>query len=82
MAKDYWIPGSVSAHKKGALHRMLGIPPSMTIPFTWLEEIRKTEIGRRVQNPTKIGFRSVKVTRLLKKRAVWALNLKRIGQGR
>jgi len=78
VAKNQWIQDSTTAHKKGALHRMLGISPSETIPFTWLEVIRNTNIGRRAKNPTQIGYGSVKVTPLLKKRAVWALNLKRI----
>ena len=77
-----FIQEAVNQKKKGATHRMLGVPAGETIPFTFLEAIRTTPIGMRVKNPTKVGHRSVKVTRLLKARAVLALNLKRIGQGR
>ena len=77
-----WIPGALEHHKEGSLHRMLGVPKCMTIPFTFLENIRNTEIGMKAKNPTQIGSSQVKVTRLLKSRAVLALNLKRIGQKR
>jgi hypothetical protein len=53
--------------KMGSTRRMLGIPKGETIPFTWLEKIARTPLGKRCRNPTKIGFRSVKVTPLLKR---------------
>jgi len=68
--------------KKGTTRRMLGIHKGETIPFTLLEAIRAAPIGTQVRNPTQVGYRVMKVTRLLKRRAVLALNLKRIGQGR
>jgi hypothetical protein len=77
-----WIPGALEHHKEGSLHRMLGVPRSETIPFTFLETIRNTTIGKTAKNPTQIGKPSVKVTQLVKSRAVLALNLKRIGQKR
>lgn len=77
-----WIPGALEHHKEGSLHRMLGVPKCTTIPFTFLETIRNTEIGMVAKNPTLIGSKKVKVTRLVKARAVLALNLKRIGQNR
>ena len=64
--------------KKGALSRQLGIPERENIPITLLEKIRKAPIGSTIRNPTKRGKRLIKVTRLLKKRAVLALTLKRI----
>ena len=67
----------VREHKPGALHRQLGIPQDMTIPFTLLEAIGVAPIGTRVKNPTQTGDRFYKVTELLKARAAWALNLKR-----
>ncbi len=83
---DYFIQPMLARSRRrgkvGSLRRMLGIPAAETIPFTWLEVIRNTEIGRRAKNPTKVGFKSVRVTRLLKQRAVAGLNLKRIGQRR
>jgi len=68
--------------KKGTTRRMLGVHEGETIPFTLLEAIRTAPIGTRVKNPTQVGHRTMKVTRLLKQRAVLALTLKRIGQGR
>ena len=60
--------------KKGALHRQLGIPVGRRIPKRLLEKIRVATIGRVIRNPTKTGKRLIKVTRLLKARAVFALN--------
>jgi len=56
--------------KKGALSRQLGIPEQDNIPFTLLEKIRKTEIGKTIKNPTKSGNQEIKITKKLKKRAV------------
>lgn len=63
--------------KKGALSRQLGIPEKDNIPFTLLEKIRKTEIGKTIKNPTKSGKQEIKVTKKLKTRAVLALTMKR-----
>ena len=79
---EKFIQEAISSKKEGATHRMLGIPKDTAIPFTLLEAIRTAPIGTRVKNPTQVGYKFVKVTRLLKQRAVLALNLKRIGQGR
>lgn len=66
--------------KKGALHRMLGIPMSMKIPKEILEAISTTEIGDNVENPTfkgsspkRVGKPAFKVTKLLKERSALAL---------
>ena len=72
-----WIPRNM---KRGALSRQLGIPEEKNIPVTLLEKIRKTEIGKRIRNPTETGKRLIRVTRLLKKRAVMALTLKRLSK--
>jgi hypothetical protein len=79
---DYWIPVSVRKHKKGSLHRMLGVPKGKKIPFTMLEKIRQTPIGETIKNPVELGKDRIKVTRKLKARSVWGLNLKRISQGK
>jgi len=55
---------------------MLGIPEKDNIPLTLLRKITKTEIGMIIRNPTKRGKRKIKVTRLLKKRAIFALTVK------
>jgi hypothetical protein len=80
--EDYWIPRSVNEHKKGSLHRMLEVPPSESIPFTFLQEIVNTPIGMIAKNPTQTGKKKIKVTHLVKARANWALNLKRISRKR
>jgi len=75
-----WIQKALESRKEGALHRQLGVSPADKIPFTTLEKIRAAKIGSTVTNPCETGNRRIKVTRLLKKRAVCALNIKRIGQ--
>jgi len=77
-----WIPDALKHHREGSLHRMLGVPKSETIPFTLLEKIRTAPIGSTITNPVNAGKYKIKVTRLVKSRAVLALNLKRIGQKR
>ena len=64
--------------KKGTLSRQLGIPEKENIPVTLLKAIRDADIGDTIQNLTKSGKQTIKVTRLLKKRAVLAITLKGI----
>ena len=56
---------------------MLKIPEKELIPLTLLDKIVSAEIGETVKNPTLKGKKYIKVTRLLKKRAVMARNMKR-----
>ena len=78
--KKKWIQELVKRMERkgteGALHRQLKIPKSKRIPTTTLEAIRKAPIGSTIKNPCKTGKRRIKVTRLLKKRAVAALNMR------
>ena len=76
--KKYWIQSAMKKHKPGSLSRQLEVPIKDNIPFTLLEKIRAAQIGTTVKNPAKTGKRRIKVTKLLKQRAVLALNLKRI----
>ena len=78
--RRYWIQSAIK--KKGALSRQLGIPIEKNIPISLLEKIRNAKIGSTITNPTKTGKRRIKVTRLLKKRAVLALTLKRLSRRR
>ena len=78
--RRYWIQSAIK--KKGALSRQLGIPIKKNIPISLLEKIRNAKIGSTITNPTKTGKRRIKVTRLLKKRAVLALTLKRLSRRR
>lgn len=64
--------------KKGTLSRQLDIPEEDDIPITLLRAIRDADIGDTIKNPTKAGKQTIKVTRLLKKRAVLAITLKGI----
>ena len=73
---EKWLPGAIK--KPGALSRQLGIPEEENIPKTLLQKIKNAEIGETIKNPTKKGKRRIKVTRLLKRRAVLALTLKSI----
>jgi len=74
--RRYWIQKAIK--KPGALSRQLGIPIKKNIPISLLKKIRNAKIGSTITNPTKTGKRRIKVTRLLKKRAVLALTLKRL----
>lgn len=73
-----WIQNALKKGKKGALSRQLGIPQKENIPFTLLRKIKDAEIGDKIHNPTGRGKRWITVTRLMKRRAVCALNLKEI----
>jgi len=69
-----WIQKAIK--RKGALSRQLGIPEEQNIPVSLLSEIKKAPIGSVVKNPTGVGKKRVKVTRLLKQRATLAHTLK------
>jgi hypothetical protein len=62
--------------KKGALSRQLGVPEPKNIPIGFLRAIVATPIGETAKNPAKLGKSQVTVTKLLKRRAVLALNMK------
>ena len=62
--------------KEGALSRQLGIPIKRNIPINLLNKIAMAKIGQRIRNPTKSGNRIIPVTSKLKKRSVFARNLK------
>ena len=66
MTKKKWIAPVAATHKKGSLHKQLGIPQSETIPKKTLHDIVKTDIGKKSHGVT--------VTRLVKARSNFALN--------
>jgi len=74
--KKKWI--QKTGLKKGALSRQLGIPIEEKIPMELLTKIIRAKPGETIRNPSKIGKRSIKVTRLMERRAILARNLKRI----
>jgi hypothetical protein len=79
MAKSGWMKG-VFANSHGLFHRQLGIPRGEKIPEAWLRVIVKTKIMGWAKNPTDIGNRGVRVTHLVKERAVPLLTADRINR--
>lgn len=64
--------------KKGTLHRQLGISEDKKIPLSLLNKIISASPGEVITNPSKVGRKKIKVTRVLEKRANLARNLKNI----
>jgi len=74
--KKKWIQKAVN--KPGTLHRQLEIPKDKDIPMALLRKIVKAKAGQEITNPSKTGKKKIKVTRLLERRAILAINLKNI----
>jgi len=72
MSDKRWIQSALKKHVPGSLHRQLEVPTSKKIPNTLLSKIKGTKVGSTIHNPTSTGKRRIKVTRLLKRRAVLA----------
>ncbi len=74
-----WMKDAFKKASKGAhlFKNQLGIPPSEKVPLTFLQAIVDTKIGMMAHNPTSMGHKMVKVTALIKKRAVALLNADR-----
>ena len=70
-----WIKEVVKPEERGRFHAQLGISPKERIPKTLTQKIVSSKIGSTIQNPTKSGKRKIKVTRLMKQRANFALNV-------
>tara|TARA_R100001530_G_C4300053_1_gene150204 strand:- start:44 stop:280 length:237 start_codon:yes stop_codon:yes gene_type:complete len=64
--------------RKDALRKQLKIPKGKRIPMTLLDKIISAKAGQSIKNPTKIGVKKIKVTRLLEHRSILARNLKMI----
>lgn len=60
------------------LRDILEIPKGKLIPIRLLKAIIKAKAGDTITNPTKTGNRRIKVTRLVERKAIFALNVKRI----
>jgi len=76
MKRRFWIRRAI--RRPGALSRQLSIPLEENIPVTLLRKLRKAKVGETVRNPTRLGKRVIKVTRLLKRRVVLATTLRRL----
>lgn len=68
--------------KKGGLKKELGIPFTKKVPKTVLNKIVHTDIGNTIPNPTHLGHKKIKVTRLLDERANLALTLRELEKRR
>lgn len=75
--KEMWMQEAFKRAGKGTFHKQLGIPPTEKIPLTFLQAIVNTEIDMYAHNPTNTGDKMIKVTRLVKRRAVALLNADR-----
>lgn len=62
---------------KGLFHKQLGIPKSEKIPMVWLQVIVNTPLEKTAHNPTQSGYKTIKVTHLVKYRALALLNADR-----
>jgi hypothetical protein len=67
-----------STHPEGSTHRMFGVPRDKKLPREFLQVVVDTPINQFAYNPTKIGYRFVKVTKLKKSRANGILNAIRL----
>jgi len=65
------LDGKKIKFREGALHRQLKVPEDQDIGITNLRKIKKAEVGTMV----KIKGKTFKVTPLMKKRAVFGLNI-------
>ncbi len=82
VAKKYmqekWIQGVTEEKefKGGSLRERLDIPADKTIPKTLEQKIVDAPIGTTIKNPTKTGKKQIKVTKKLKAKANFALNIR------
>jgi len=72
--RRFWIRKAIK--KPGALRRALRIPAEKKIPTKLLRRITKAKAGQTITNPTRVGKRRIRVTRLLERRAILALILR------
>ena len=79
--KGLWIQRAVKKHKAGSLHRQLKIPSNEKLPKPLLSKISKAKTGTIVKNPSKVGERRYKVTKLMKQRVILAQNLNKARGG-
>lgn len=60
--------------RQGAFKRQVGVPKRRKVPLALENKIISAPEGKTVKNPTKTGDKHIKVTKLMKKRAVFAKN--------
>jgi hypothetical protein len=74
--EEKWIHKATKGHKKGALHEQLDVPIDEKIPETLEKKIVDAPIGSTIENPTETGKKKIKITKCLKQRANFALNVR------
>ena len=72
-----WIQEATRNHKKGALHRQLGLSENEIIDTRDLETIIKSKLGDYFITENHRIRKKIKVTKLLKRRVNFALNVRR-----
>jgi hypothetical protein len=75
--QNLWMQQAFKRSGKGVFHKQLGVSTTEKIPLTFLQAIVDTPVGSVAHNPTNTGDKMVKVTPLMKKRAVALLNADR-----
>jgi hypothetical protein len=75
--QNLWMQDAFKRAGKGVFHKQLGVSTTEKIPLTFLQAIVDTPLGSIAHNPTTTGNKMVKVTPLMKKRAVALLNADR-----
>jgi hypothetical protein len=78
MSTDQFIQDALRYHHKGSLHRQLGVPRSEKIPKTLLAKVANAHAGDTIYNPTSVGKKRIKVTRLLERRVILARTLSKL----
>jgi hypothetical protein len=70
------LGGKTIKFKKGALHRQLRVPEDKPIGVTNLKKIKRAKVGSTVRIATSTRKnKEFKVTELMKRRAVFGLNI-------
>jgi hypothetical protein len=75
-ADGQFIKKATCEKTKGALHEQLGVPKNQEIPITLEEKIVRAPVGSTIENPTTVGKKQIKVTKLVKSRSNFALNIR------
>jgi len=57
------------------LRRELGIPEHEKLPETLIRRIARARVGETITNPTKVGKRRIHITKKLRDKAIWTLDL-------
>lgn len=74
--RPHWIRRAI--RRPSALHRMMGVPATQRLSRVYVDRIASARLGTTVRRPPgAAGKAALRVTRLLKQRAVLARTLER-----